>query len=173
MSGGGREGGLLKGFDSPEEVRGRHRRLMLAGLLAGACLALLGVWVYELAGAPGFCGGCHSMGPVSVGWRASGHKQFGCVECHMPVGNAVTRLGYKAFVGARDLYHETVRSYGAHAGLSVAARGIINGNCLRCHRTTVENTSLARGQGDCMRCHVGLVHGRGPGKGGVSVESKD
>jgi cytochrome c nitrite reductase small subunit len=173
MSRVGDEGGLLKGFDSPDEVRGRRRRLVVAGVLAGACLAFLGVWAYELAGAPGFCGGCHSMGPISAGWRGSGHKQFGCVECHMPVGNIITRVGYKAVAGARDLYQETVRSYGAQAGLSAGARGIVNENCLRCHSTTVENTSLARGRADCMRCHVGLVHRRGPGQGGLRVEGKN
>jgi cytochrome c nitrite reductase small subunit len=164
---------FLKGFTSPDELRSRKVRVFAAGTILGICLGLFGVWTYHVAGASSFCGSCHSMADVYKGWQASRHKQFGCVDCHMPVGNVVTRVGYKAFAGMRDLYHETVRDYGAQSNPSAQARNILNANCLRCHFSTVEATSLARGGGNCTKCHVGLVHRRGIEKGGLNIEIKN
>lgn len=171
-----RKGGpdrLLRGFNSPDELRSRRVRVLVTGILVGVCLGLFGVWTYHLAGVSSFCGSCHSMTGLYKQWQFSRHKQFGCVDCHMPVGNVVTRVSYKAFAGIRDLYHETVRDYGAQSNPSAQARNILNANCLRCHFSTVEATSLARGGGNCTKCHVGLVHGRGTEKGGLKIESKN
>lgn len=173
MKGKDRRDGLVKGFNSPDEVRSRRLTALVAGIVIGVCVALVGVWTYDLAGAPVFCGSCHSMGGVYRQWQASRHKQFGCIECHIPVGGPVVRVGYKAWAGVRDLYHETMRTYGAAASPSAGARKILNDNCVRCHFSTIEAVSLVRAEGDCLRCHVGLVHGRMAQRGGLPIESKN
>jgi len=140
------------------------------GAIAGIILGFLMVGGYHLAGSSYFCGSCHSMDYVYSKWHASKHKQFSCVECHMPAGNIATKLTYKATAGLNDLFHETIRDYPAALTISPKGKHIANDNCLRCHFSTVENTSMAKGGANCIKCHHGLVHGRGIEKGGLTIE---
>lgn len=135
--------------------------LLSAGILTGLILACLTAGAYHFAGTTKFCASCHSMGNVHKEWLHSRHNAFACTECHMPVANAVTRLAYKARVGLRDVYHETLRDYPAFISLSAESREIADGNCLRCHRSTVENTLMVQqAPANCTACHRQLVHGQ-------------
>jgi cytochrome c nitrite reductase small subunit len=144
--------------------RGRARFIGL-GVLLGGALILLAQGIYDFSGSPRFCGNCHSMEGVHGGWMTSTHKKFGCTECHLPVGNVLQRFGYKARAGLSDLFHEVMRDYGIVGMLSGNGKGIVNDNCLRCHRVTVEATPMVTGNQSCLKCHRGLVHGRGFPKG--------
>jgi len=142
----------------------KHKKtisILSVGILLGFLLACLSAGAYHFAGTSKFCTGCHSMGYVHSQWRRSMHSSFACIECHMPDANVVTRIAYKAKVGLRDLYHETLRDYPAAISLSAEGRKIIDGNCLRCHRAAVENTLMVQqSQGNCTSCHHLLVHGQ-------------
>lgn len=145
--------------------------LLSAGILAGILLACLAAGAYHAAGTTQFCASCHSMGDVHREWRLSQHSSFTCIECHMPDSNGVVRLAYKAKAGLRDLASETLRSYPATIELSDEGRKITEGNCLRCHRTTVENTLMIQHPpGNCLACHRRLVHGQGMPIGGLLHE---
>lgn len=110
------------------------------------------------------------MKDVGEHWRQSHHKQYACIECHLPDAHLAAQAAYKTKAGLNDLYHETLRSYPAAIRLSAEARGIAEGNCLRCHFSTVENTFMAGGEGGCLSCHQRLVHGPGRDTGGIRVE---
>lgn len=140
------------------------------GIVIGLVIAAVSAGGYHLAGTPQFCASCHSMATVHAAWQQSKHKQFSCTECHLPDRNLVYQMGYKAAVGMRDLYHENLRSYPDSIKLTGGGREIVNGNCLRCHLSTVEKTGMASGGESCVKCHRGLVHGQGLAKGGINVE---
>ncbi|HOC58521.1 MAG TPA: hypothetical protein PKN70_01115 [Smithellaceae bacterium] len=75
-----------------------------------------------------------------------------------------------AKAGINDLIHETMGDYQIGIGLSTNARKIINGNCIRCHASTIAATPMAQEEADCLKCHRYLVHGRGKDQGGIQVE---
>jgi cytochrome c nitrite reductase small subunit len=110
------------------------------------------------------------MKPMGDHWQQSRHKQFACIECHLPDSNIAAKVAYKAKAGLSDLYHETLRSYPAAIRISAEARTIAEGNCLRCHFSTVENTFMVEGGGSCLMCHHRLVHGPAQETGGIALE---
>lgn len=140
------------------------------GVLAGGILIAAAVLAYHESGDARFCGSCHSMNTVHARWQASNHHQFKCTECHLPDTHIAAKVAYKTRAGIHDLIHETGRGYSAGIGLSNEARRIINGNCVRCHASTIAKTLMARDGGDCLNCHRFLVHGRGQDEGGIKLE---
>ena len=81
-------------------------KLFLLGIVAGMMLLLVMGTGYQWAGTPGFCGSCHSMERVHRTWDASTHKQFACIECHLPNGNFAESFLSKAKAGLRDVRDE-------------------------------------------------------------------
>jgi len=142
------------------------KKLLSAGVIIGAILVAIMVGGYHASGSPLVCGACHGMDHVYSRWRISTHKQFACVECHLTDTNVAGKLVYKAKAGLNDLYHETLKIYPAAISLSDEGKEIANGNCLRCHFSTVQNTPMAAGGTDCRKCHRFAVHQRGLEKGG-------
>jgi len=141
-------------------------RLLSAGIIAGALLVAVTVGGYHASGSPQVCGSCHSMDHVYSRWQISNHKQFACIECHLPDTHILGQLAYKTKAGLNDLYHETLRTYPAGIAISAEGREIANGNCLRCHFSTVQNTPMGAGGANCLKCHRFSVHQRGLEKGG-------
>ncbi|OPY74061.1 MAG: Cytochrome c-type protein NrfH [Syntrophorhabdus sp. PtaU1.Bin050] len=162
-----RSGGLEQGGRLSALLKGK---LPLVGILIGVVLTIAVSVGYQLAGSSRFCGACHSMTDVADRWGLSKHKQFACVECHMPDAGMVERVTYKAQAGFRDLLHETLRDYPAMIRLSARGERIINENCLRCHYSTVERTGMSKGGQSCAKCHRRLIHGTGLARGGLSNE---
>jgi cytochrome c nitrite reductase small subunit len=154
-----------KGFYHPDTGRP-----LWFGVVVG--MALMGVLTggYHYAGSARLCNTCHSMKHEYSEWQLSKHKQFACIECHMPDTFIVEKLVYKTRAGMNDLFHEVLRDYPTTIRLSVKAKNIMNGNCLRCHYSTIENTPMSRGGQNCLKCHRNLVHGQGLEKGGIRIE---
>lgn len=147
-------------------IRKHVWRLVGMGSAFGAIVMIVIFGAYHFAGRSTFCGSCHSMENNYFTWKTSKHKQFACIECHLPTGNMAHTVLYKAYAGARDVAGETTRSYPFTIKLTNSARAIANSNCSRCHFSTVEATFMARGNADCMKCHKFLVHGRPAPNGG-------
>lgn len=145
-------------------------KLLALGACAGIALTLFSMGSYHAAGSSTFCLSCHSMQDAGAAWSRSRHKQFGCIECHMPDSNIFAQFIYKAKVGMRDVYHETLRAYPAAIKVSGEGRDIASENCLRCHASTIEKTFMAGASSTCLTCHQGLVHGSGILTGGISVQ---
>jgi len=153
----------------------QHSRAVVLKFLAigvglGILITLTAMGTYHAAGSPVFCLSCHSMQDVGSAWRQSRHKQFACIECHLPDGNIAVQAAYKAKAGMRDLYHETLRDYAAFIDISDEGVSIAEGNCLRCHFSTVQGTFMASEGGACLACHRELVHGVESRIGGIHVE---
>jgi cytochrome c nitrite reductase small subunit len=145
-------------------------KIAASGVIIGLVTMAIAVGAYHQSGEARLCGACHSMKPVRQQWSLSNHHHFACVECHLPDTHIAGKLVYKARAGVNDLIHETMRDYQAGIGLSPHARQIINGNCIRCHASTIAATPMAQDGVDCLKCHRYLVHGRGKDEGGIKVE---
>jgi cytochrome c nitrite reductase small subunit len=137
------------------------RRVLLLGVVLGFILMALCAWTYHYAGTSNFCGACHSMAGAVGQWKVSMHKQFKCIECHMPAAGISERVAYKAQAGMRDLFYEVSGNYPVFISLSGKGRVIVDGNCLRCHFSTVERTAMISEGEQCVKCHRYLVHGKG------------
>ncbi len=135
-------------------------RILVAGLITGIVVCVLLAGFYNLTGNSRFCGGCHSMQAISVAWQASTHKQFACVECHLPDTHVIGRVAYKLAVGARDITDETLGTYARPITISYSGAGTVNQNCLRCHFSVMEKTALSGAESNCVNCHRFLVHGQ-------------
>jgi cytochrome c nitrite reductase small subunit len=132
---------------------------LVTGIIAGMVFMALLIGGYHLSAEPGLCIACHSMHDVGSTWQMSNHKQFECVECHLPPSNTVAKVFYKMRIGLHDLWHETIRDYPASLAASQSARTIAGRNCVRCHHSTMERVSAFSGtQPDCMKCHRRIVH---------------
>lgn len=141
-------------------------KLLSIGVILGALLVAVMAGGYHASGNPRVCGACHSMDHVYSRWQISTHKQFACVECHLTDTHIIGKLAYKTKAGLNDLYHETLKFYPAAISISDEGREIANGNCLRCHFSTVQNTPMGAGGADCLKCHRFSIHQRGLEKGG-------
>lgn len=141
-------------------------KLLAVGFLAGAALVAVNFIGYHASGHPRICGTCHSMDLAYSRWQESTHKQFVCIECHLPDTNIAGQLAFKIKSGLNDLYHETLKTYSNVMVLTPEDRDVANGNCLRCHFSTVQYTPMGAGGADCLKCHRFLVHQRGLEKGG-------
>jgi cytochrome c nitrite reductase small subunit len=140
-------------------------KLFLLGIVSGVLVLLVMSTGYQWAGTPSFCGSCHSMERVHRTWQSSTHKQFACIECHLPNVNFTESFLYKAKAGLRDVRDEFSRDYQVVTPLSPEAHQILQNNCLRCHASTVGDTRMNRGEAQCTTCHREMVHGRGEPKG--------
>ncbi len=145
-------------------------KFFISGIVIGVALSAIAVGAYHQSGDARFCGSCHSMKSVHRQWQASRHQQYTCTECHLPDTHLIGQVSYKIKAGLHDLIHETARDYPIAISLSGHARQIANGNCVRCHASTVAATPMAQGGADCLQCHRYLVHGRGKDQGGMKIE---
>lgn len=156
---------------SQDKYRTLGLKILALGVFLGILATLFSIGGYHAAGSPVFCMSCHSMEDVGFQWQRSQHKQFACIECHLPDSNIALQIAYKAKAGMRDLYHETLRDYPAWIDISAEGKEIAEGNCMRCHFSTIEKTPMVdQGGGGCLTCHRGLVHGTGKETGGIKVE---
>ncbi len=154
----GRQSSDFSDFDAV--IKKHVWKLIAIGSGVGAFIIIIIFAGYHFAGRSTFCGSCHSMENNYFAWKVSRHKQFACIECHLPTGNIAYTVLYKAYAGARDVAGETARSYPFTIKLTDTARTIANSNCARCHFSTIETTPMVKGNTDCLKCHKFLVHGR-------------
>lgn len=136
-------------------------KFFFIGVAAAFCAMLFFGAGLSYADKPTFCGSCHSMNLVYASWQQSNHKQFSCGDCHLPQNSLISKLYVKGENGMRHTFHETLRDYPVTIAFTAAAKTIADGNCLRCHASTVEETHLSEGEQSCSSCHRGVVHGQG------------
>jgi cytochrome c nitrite reductase small subunit len=147
---------------------GRMTKLPISVAIAAAVLAL-GMFVYvtnapAYAGAdPATCNNCHVMDSQYENWYHGGHRDVTeCVDCHLPHDNIVSYYIAKGRTGMHDVY---VFSTGKTPELIRAREDtdqIIQSNCIRCHKSTVENIMLGPQPftRDCWDCHRSAAHGQ-------------
>ena len=138
------------------------------GLAAGLGIIFMAT-AMEVSSKPAFCGSCHIMKPYYESWKHSSHKNFACVECHIPPGvTAELRKKYEALSMVARYFTGT---YGTNPWTEID-----DASCLRCHERrllsgkelfgdvlfdhTAHLSSMRRGKTlRCTSCHSQIVQG--------------
>lgn len=129
----------------------------------------LGMFVY-VTDAPAYmgtdaatCNNCHVMDSQYENWYHGGHRSVTeCVDCHLPHDNIIHYYIAKAETGMHDVF---VFSTGMTPDLIRAKANtklIIQSNCIRCHKSTVDNIMQGSQPFDrqCWDCHRSVAHGQ-------------
>lgn len=107
---------------------------------------------------PQFCIKCHSMQEQYDAWKHSVHKNFKCIDCHLPNDNLANHYLWKAIDGTKDLVSQTFgfkEWWKIH--ISNHGRKILQLNCIRCHEGLVMHINKNR---NCIDCHKNISHKR-------------
>jgi len=114
--------------------------------------------------APETCANCHVMDSQYENWYHAPHEKFTeCVDCHLPHDNIVVYYLEKGRQGAKDVYAFTTGNIPVAIRASEKTKGIIQENCIRCHKDKVESIVMGpSGQPfdrNCWECHRSVAHG--------------
>lgn len=112
--------------------------------------------------APETCANCHVMDSQYENWYHAPHEKFTeCVDCHLPHQNVVAYYLEKGRQGAKDVYAFTTGNIPAAIRASERTKSIIQTNCIRCHKDTVESVVMGDQPFDrnCWDCHRHVSHG--------------
>ena len=127
-----------------------------------ALLLALGIfgWVTNapsyLGHEPATCNNCHVMDAQYEGWFHAAHSNYTvCTDCHLPHQNIASYYLYKGYSGMRDVISFTLKIYPAAIRATQQTDEIVQANCIRCHRDTVENILADPQPLDryCWDCH--------------------
>jgi cytochrome c nitrite reductase small subunit len=112
---------------------------------------------------PSTCNNCHVMDAQYEGWFHAAHeKSAACSDCHLPHQNIASYYLYKGYSGIRDVVSFTFKIYPAAIRATAQTDEIIQANCIRCHKDTVENILADPQPLDryCWGCHRSTAHGQ-------------
>lgn len=114
--------------------------------------------------APETCANCHVMDSQYENWYHAPHEKVTeCVDCHLPHQNIAVYYLEKGRQGAKDVYGFTTGNIPIAIRASEKTKGIIQTNCIRCHKNTVENIMMDPGGQPfdryCWDCHRNVAHG--------------
>jgi cytochrome c nitrite reductase small subunit len=147
--------------------------LSMSGLIVCMLLGVLaGTGSYTVQYAEGFsylssdpkaCVNCHIMRDQYDGWqKASHHAVATCNDCHVPHA-FVPKYLVKAENGFWHSKGFTLQDFHEPIRLRRVSSGILNQNCVDCHRGLVDDIV---GHGDiggettgCVHCHASVGHG--------------
>jgi cytochrome c nitrite reductase small subunit len=138
---------------------------ILIGIFAGAG----GYTFYYAEGSsyfsndPRACVNCHIMREQFDGWEKASHHGFAtCNDCHVPHG-----FFSKWLTKASNGYHHseafTLQGFREPIRIRPGNAGVLNANCLYCHRDFVREITAHRTIKDeelyCVQCHGSVGHG--------------
>lgn len=143
-------------------------------ILLGINILIVFVFSFlALTSSPLFCTNpfCHSMKPVSEGWKKSSHSQIACINCHVESNGLVPFLIHKfsaykePFIEITGLYKEGINKE------SELSEEMPDENCTVCHsknrKTTPRNFLTFDKEAhekhekinlNCARCHNRVGH---------------
>jgi cytochrome c nitrite reductase small subunit len=143
-------------------IRERWRLLLILGMFAAAVGAFLMIGPPALLAkseSPEFCSSCHVMQAQYDAWFHEGaHRSVQCVGCHLPHQNLFVHYLWKSIDGMKDVvvFHSGMTP--DHISISNRGQNVLQGNCLRCHETTVWR--MINKERNCWECHRRLSHNR-------------
>ncbi len=143
-------------------------RLLLSSLL-GILLGAGGYTFYYAQGLsylsndPQACVNCHIMRSQFESWqKASHHAWAKCNDCHMP-HNFLNKWWVKAGNGYHHSVAFTLLNFKEPIRIKPGNAGVLNANCLYCHRDFTSEITAHRVNNEeelyCVRCHDGVGHG--------------
>jgi cytochrome c nitrite reductase small subunit len=108
------------------------------------------------------CANCHVMDSMYENYyHARHHAEAVCADCHLPHDNVAAYYFEKGRQGMHDVYVFGTDQTPEVINISRHSQAIVQDNCVRCHRATVE-TIMAGVQPfarDCWECHRSVAHG--------------
>ena len=128
----------------------RRGRTVVIVAMAVVVVGILAFFPVALAtDRPAFCATCHGMRPFYDAWRQGGHKDVGCVDCHVDAGYPA-RFAHK-FAALQEVYAQwftkaTYPNYNA---------AIPNARCVRCHPQVPAQTTTPNGGKFSHQLHLG------------------
>lgn len=150
------------------DVAGSNALLVTAAALIGI---VLGIGVYTLVYAqalsylssdPKVCANCHVMRAEYDSWQKSSHHHVAvCNDCHLP-RDPVRGYAAKALNGFNHSRSYTLQDFAEPIAIKPFNAGIVQENCLACHRALVQDATMARGhdqEASCVHCHASAGHG--------------
>jgi len=144
-----------------------------------ALLAVLGVftWVTDapvyMGHEPETCNNCHVMDSQYENWYHAAHERWAvCSECHIPHDNLLVYYFYKGKSGMKDVFSFVTRSYPVAIRANAETQRILQKNCIRCHKDTVESIVMGAQpfERNCWECHRSVAHGE---RGGTFYPYQD
>ena len=138
----------------------RNWKVLLAIALLGSATVLFVMFgppkLLARSETPDFCASCHVMEAEYEAWFHEGaHRRVRCVDCHLPYDNIAAHYVWKSIDGMWDVAVFYSGRVPENIRASEHARRVIQGNCIRCHATTVEMIDNNR---RCWDCHRRLMH---------------
>lgn len=142
---------------------------LLISILIGVLTGAGGYTFYYAEGAsyfsndPRACVNCHIMRDQYESWGKASHHGFAvCNDCHVP-HNFFGKWLTKALNGYRHSEGFTFQNFQEPIRIRKGSSGVLNANCLYCHRDFVREITAHRVIKDeelyCVRCHDGVGHG--------------
>jgi len=138
-------------------------------LAAVAAVMSLGTFAY-VSGAipfmgsnPETCANCHVMDSAYENWIHAPHgRDVKCVDCHLPHDNLVNYWFEKGKTGMHDVFYFSAGLTPELIRAKPEAQAIIQGNCIRCHKETVETIMMGPQafERHCWDCHRSVAHGQ-------------
>jgi cytochrome c nitrite reductase small subunit len=145
------------------------RKTTIAVIVAvAAAVVALGAFVFvtdapAYAGtAPATCANCHVMQSMYENYYHAAHHSWAeCADCHLPHDNEVNYYYEKGRQGMHDVYVFGTGQAPVVINLSAKSKGIVQGNCIRCHEAAVESIMVGAQpfERDCWECHRNVAHG--------------
>ena len=108
------------------------------------------------------CNNCHVMDSQYENWYHAAHADSTvCVECHLPHDNPINYYVAKARTGLHDVYYFSTGQTPELIRAKPDTQRYIQANCVRCHRSTVEDILSGPQAFDrnCWDCHRSVAHG--------------
>jgi cytochrome c nitrite reductase small subunit len=142
-------------------------KTLAIGLLA--LVVALGVFVYVadplsyMGTEASTCANCHVMDAVYENWYHAPHEKVTeCVDCHLPHDNVVNYWFQKGMTGMHDVVYFSAGLTPALIRAKPEAQAIIQANCIRCHKETVETIIMGAQpfERKCWDCHRSVAHGQ-------------
>jgi len=118
---------------------------------------------------PTACINCHVMNTAYDTWSHSAHREVTtCNSCHVPHENVIKKYVFKGLDGFRHSYVFTTRTEPQVLRISDRGAGVVQRNCLNCHKDHILTHSniVTQDQVDnktktkCWSCHKSTPHGK-------------
>ncbi|OGQ96973.1 MAG: cytochrome c nitrite reductase small subunit [Deltaproteobacteria bacterium RIFOXYD12_FULL_57_12] len=129
-----------------------------AGLVVALFLLLGPPKLLAESESPVFCAGCHVMEAEYEAWdHAGAHRRIKCVDCHLPNEGRVLHYTWKSIDGMKDVLVFYSGKVPERIAITNHGKEVVQGNCIRCHETTVGHIDQER---LCWDCHRRIAHRR-------------